>query len=219
MDTIMFLVLAQIFYFRGKKIEQSRAKNQVTIFPFQFCRTCGCGRKRNKYNAWPSRGCRSGLYILIQLIETYFRYLGLSILLCEKNFQIAACKQEEIFNCITKLWRFFLFRASAVATNTMLGLRAAAAAANFLPYARHQLPGHTAHDFFNNVNADKDFFRLKSQLDNEINNAGNNNKFGSTTPTSESNNRPDYDVKGKNLLLWQINSFYAWYFDRRQLFS
>ena len=93
---------------------------------------------------------------------------------------------------------FFLFRASAVATNTMLGLRAAAAAANFLPYARHQLPGHPAHDFFNNVNADKDFFRLKSQLDNELNNAGNNNKFGSTTPTSESNNRPDYDVKGKN---------------------
>ena len=104
---------------------------------------------------------------------------------------------------------FFLFRASAVATNTMLGLRAAAAAANFLPYARHQLPGHPAHDFFNNVNADKDFFRLKSQLDNEINNAGNNNKFGSTTPTSESNNRPDYDVKGKNLLQWQINSFYV----------
>ena len=81
----------------------------------------------------------------------------------------------------------------------MLGLRAAAAAANFLPYARHQLPGHP-HDFFNNVNAEKDFFRLKSQLDNELNNAENNNKFGSTTPTSEVK-RPNFDIKGKNLWL------------------
>ena len=57
----------------------------------------------------------------------------------------------------------------------------------------HEL-SHLIHYFL----YDKDFFRLKSQLDNELNNAGNNNKFGSTTPTSESNNRPDYDVKGKN---------------------
>ena len=83
----------------------------------------------------------------------------------------------------------------------MLGLRAAAAAANFLPYARHQLPGHPAHDFFNNMSPDKDFFRLKSQLDNELNNAGNNNKFGSSMspPISEAK-RPDYDVKGRKNL-------------------
>ena len=166
-------------------------------FSFSVLRCCG---RCHKYNVWPPSGYRSSLYILIQFIKTYFRYLGLSILLCEKKFQIAACMNKEKSSvAFTKLWRFFsLFRASSVATNTMLGLRAAAAAANFLPYARHQLPGHPAHDFFNNVNADKDFFRLKSQLDNEINNAGNNNKFGSTTPTSESSNRPDYDVKGKN---------------------
>ena len=92
----------------------------------------------------------------------------------------------------------------------MLGLRAAAAAANFLPYARHQLPGHP-HDFFNNVNADKDFFRLKSHLDNELNNAGNNNKFGSTTPTPTSEaKRPDYDVKGKNLWPAAYLQTYIW---------
>ena len=50
--------------------------------------------------------------------------------------------------------------------NTMLGLRAAAAAANFLPY-RHN-------EFFAN-SPEKDFFRLKSQLENHE--SSNNNKF------------------------------------------
>ena len=51
---------------------------------------------------------------------------------------------------------------------------------------------------------DKEFYRLKSQLDNESSHLnGNNNKYGSSS--SETSNKlriSDFDVKGKNEVLW-----------------
>ena len=74
-------------------------------FSFSVLRCCG---RCHKYNVWPPSGYRSSLYILIQFIKTYFRYLGLSILFCEKKFQIAACiNKEKSSIAFTKLWRFF----------------------------------------------------------------------------------------------------------------
>ena len=89
-----------------------------------------------------------------------------------------------------------------VATNpALLGLRAAAAAANFLPY-RHQLPGNPLGnhnpDFFGNNPMDKEFFRIKNQLDHELN--SNNNKFGHSDAAADiqaGKNRDYNDVKGK----------------------
>ncbi len=57
----------------------------------------------------------------------------------------------------------------ATGLNTMLGLRAAAAAANFMPYRPS-----AGHDFFAGQGPNSDFFRFKSQLDNSI---ANNNKI------------------------------------------